>query len=166
MGLFDRFKKPKTDKASHKEDKRLREQKKKAKLKKQSQEEAKKKRFQAVGTAAPDTKKKKGKKKKADKKKTRTESGTAPKILIRPVVSEKSTELGVANKYVFEVNRNSNKIQVKKAFKDLYGYKPLSVNIINMSGKQVRYGRSTGRTKNWKKAIITLKSEEKIDINT
>ena len=166
MGLFDRFKKPKTDKAFQKEKSRQQTKHKKAKLKKKSEAEAKKKRFQAVGTAAPTSGQKTEGKKKTAKKKTRTETGLAPKVLVKPIISEKSTSLTADNKYVFAVSKKSNKIEIKKAFKHLYGYQPLSINIINISGKQVRYGRSTGRTKNWKKAVITLKPGDKIDINS
>lgn len=101
------------------------------------------------------------KSKKEDFKKTPHQ---AYRYLIRPVISEKASGLGMYNQYVFEVAPKSNKIEIKKAVKSLYGVKPVKVNIINMPGKNIRYGRSFGKTKNWKKAIVTLRSGDKIDV--
>lgn len=89
-------------------------------------------------------------------------AGSAPVVLIRPIITEKASELEKSNKYLFEVS--SNKIEIKKAIKELYGVQPIKVNIQKVPGKMVRYGRSQGRTKNWKKAIITLKPGEKIEL--
>lgn len=86
------------------------------------------------------------------------------KILIKPLITEKATNLGMENKYIFEVNQKANKIEVKKAIESLYGVEPIKVNIINMGGKEVRYGKTQGKTKDIKKAIITLKEGDKIDI--
>lgn len=88
----------------------------------------------------------------------------AYKILIRPLITEKATYMGAFNQYVFEVAPGAGKIEVKKAIESVYGVSPKSVNIVTLSGKQRRYGRVMGRTKNWKKAIITLKPGEKIEI--
>ncbi len=87
-------------------------------------------------------------------------------ILIRPIITEKSTLLEKENKYVFEVHPKANKIEIKKAFEKIYKVKPIKVNIIKLKGKPIRYGRTSGRTKSWKKAIITLKKGEKIDLTT
>lgn len=86
------------------------------------------------------------------------------RILIKPLITEKATNLGVENKYIFEVSSKANKIEVKKAIQSLYGVEPIKVNIINMGGKEVRYGKTQGQTKNIKKAIVTLKEGDKIDI--
>ncbi len=86
------------------------------------------------------------------------------RILIKPLITEKATNLGAENKYIFEVSKKANKIEVKKAIKSLYGVEPIKVNIINMGGKEVRYGKTQGKTKDIKKAIITLKGDDKIDI--
>lgn len=88
----------------------------------------------------------------------------AYRVLSKPLVTEKGTYLGVQDKYIFEVATRTNKIEIKKAIKALYGVSPVSVNIINLSGKNVRYGRSRGRTKDKKKAIITLSKGQSLEI--
>ena len=90
--------------------------------------------------------------------------GSAYRILVKPLITEKVTDMGMHNKYAFEVTVNTNKQEVKKAIQEVYGVSPVSVNILNMKGKKVRFGRVTGKTKKWKKAIITLKKEDKIEV--
>jgi len=90
--------------------------------------------------------------------------GDAYKHLIRPLISEKIATLGMHNQYGFEVSTRSNKVEVKKAIKSLYGVEPVKVNIIQVRGKKVRRGRKFGMTKSWKKAIITLKQGDKIEV--
>ncbi|NCO80052.1 50S ribosomal protein L23 [Candidatus Falkowbacteria bacterium CG10_big_fil_rev_8_21_14_0_10_38_22] len=88
----------------------------------------------------------------------------APKILVRPLVTEKVSNLGADNKYVFAVAVRANKVEVAKAIQQVYGIKPIKVNIINMAGKKARYGRITGRRKDWKKAIVTLAAGQTIKV--
>jgi len=90
--------------------------------------------------------------------------GNAYKIIMKPLVTEKVSSLGALNKYVFAVAKNANKIEVAKAIKEVYGIKPIGVNVIRMSGKKARYGRISGRRKDWKKAIITLPKGQTIKI--
>lgn len=90
--------------------------------------------------------------------------GNAHKILIKPLITEKAANLGVLNKYVFAVGINSNKIEIAKAVQEVYGIKPVSVNVINIDGKNVRYGRKTGRRKDWKKAIVMLPKGKTINL--
>ena len=97
----------------------------------------------------------------ADVKKT---IGSAYKILAKPLVTEKVSNLGALNKYVFAVAPRANKIEVARAIKQIYGIKPEAVNIINLAGKKARYGRASGRRKNWKKAIVTLPEGKTIKI--
>ena len=59
---------------------------------------------------------------------------------------------------------NANKIEIAKAVNDVYGVKPVSVNIIKTKGKKTRSGRVTGKRKDWKKAVVTLKKGESIKI--
>jgi large subunit ribosomal protein L23 len=94
----------------------------------------------------------------------KTVFGDAYKIIMKPLVTEKVSGLGVLNKYVFAVAKNTNKIEVAKAIKEIYGIKPTGVNVIRMSGKKARYGRVSGRRKDWKKAIITLPKGETIKV--
>lgn len=88
----------------------------------------------------------------------------AYRILIRPMVTEKAAEMGALGKYVFMVNPKMNKVEVKKAIRSVYGVDPVGVHILNFEGKYVRYGRSFGKRKDWKKAVVTLKPGDKIEI--
>ena len=88
----------------------------------------------------------------------------AYRILIKPLVTEKVSTLGAENKYVFQIAKDANKIEVAKAIIEVYGIKPINVNIINVRGKKIRYGRKTGRRKNWKKAIIALPEGKSINV--
>lgn len=92
------------------------------------------------------------------------EEALASKILVRPVITEKATALGQNNKYVFEVAPGANKAEIKKAIEEVYGVRPVKINIVPVRGKEVRYGRARGKTKAWKKAIITLKEGERIEL--
>jgi len=87
--------------------------------------------------------------------------------IVRPVVSEKSTVLGEDGKYVFEVAPEANKIQIKAAVEEAFANKKINVatvNILHVPGKTRRRGRSVGRTRSWKKAIVTLKSGQRLDL--
>src|SRR4051812_44620455 len=87
--------------------------------------------------------------------------------IVRPVVSEKSTILGEAGKYVFEVAPSANKIQIARAVEEAFANKKVqvdSVNILHVAGKVRRRGRSVGRTRSWKKAIVTLKEGQRLDL--
>lgn len=96
--------------------------------------------------------------------KSKVRSSLAHRILLRPMISEKST-VGVSlNKYVFEVHPKANKVEIKKAVEAVYGVKPLDVNIINVRSKSVRFGRHSGRTKALKKALVTLKKGDSIKL--
>lgn len=90
--------------------------------------------------------------------------GNAYKILTRPLVTEKGSLLNLANKYIFEVAKGANKIEIAKAVKEVYGIKPIDINIINYEGKKAGRGKITGKRKNWKKAIITLPKGESIKV--
>ncbi len=88
----------------------------------------------------------------------------AEKVLLKPLVTEKIANLGEQNKYAFLVSRHANKLAIKEAIREMYGVEPVQVNVINLKGKQVRYGRLQGKRKDQKKAIITLKKGDKIEI--
>lgn len=97
-------------------------------------------------------------------KEKKSDTRDAYRILIKPLVTEKGTYLHATNQYLFEVSPTANKIRIKKAIWHLYGVKPIKVNIIKVKGKKVKYGRTSGQTKNRKKAIVTLKSGEIIKV--
>ena len=87
--------------------------------------------------------------------------------IIRPVVSEKSTILGDQGKYIFEVAPTANKIEIKRAVEQAFANKKVqvsSVNILHVSGKVRRRGRSVGMTRSWKKAIVTLRAGQRLDL--
>jgi large subunit ribosomal protein L23 len=87
--------------------------------------------------------------------------------IIRPVVSEKSTILGEAGKYVFEVAPEANKIQIKQAVEQAFSNKKIgvaNVRILRVTGKVRRRGRTMGMTRSWKKAIVTLRSGQRLDL--
>lgn len=105
-------------------------------------------------------------KKSAQSKKTDNTSryDGAFRVLVKPLITEKATDLSASNKYVFVITQAANKIEVAKAVQVVYGVKPVSINIISMKGKVVTRGRTRGRRKDWKKAIVTLKKGESIKI--
>jgi len=160
MGLLDKFKKKVK---VGKEDKKI------APVKKEETKPALKEKgdyssLKPKGEA--DSKPVSGIKEKVEKttKKSKTDTKDAYKVLIRPLITEKATYLATYNKYCFEVSTRSNKIEIKRAIKSLYGVDPIDVNIVNMRGKRVRYGRISGKKKNWKKAVISLKKGDKIEL--
>lgn len=90
------------------------------------------------------------------------DTGRAYRILKSGHLSEKANMLSALNRYVFKVDRKANKIEVRKAVEKTYDVHVVAVNMINNIGKARRHGRIVGRTSDWKKAIVTLKSGEKI----
>lgn len=88
----------------------------------------------------------------------------ATQILRRPLLTEKGTKLGeIENKVFFEVAMNANKIEIRKAVEELYGVQVGEVKTQIVRGKWKRVGRHLGQRSNWKKAIVSLKGDSKID---
>jgi large subunit ribosomal protein L23 len=86
-------------------------------------------------------------------------------IIIRPIVTEKSTLLREKyNKYMFVVNKCANKILIKDAVKKIFNVAPTAVNIINVKGKKKRVRYRYGYTSSYKKAIISLNKNDKIGL--
>lgn len=85
-------------------------------------------------------------------------------IIKQPVVSEKSISQGVVNKYTFAVNADATKPQVVSAIKHLFKVDVTDVNIVNTPGKVKRYKRIEGKRSDQKKAIVTLKAGQKINL--
>ena len=85
-------------------------------------------------------------------------------ILIRPLITEKSTRLIEQGQYTFEVHREANKIQIREAVEKTFNVKVKAVNTLNMPRKERRRGRTVGSIPGWKKAIVTLQAGESIDI--
>ena len=87
------------------------------------------------------------------------------KIILYPSVTEKNTSLRMnQNKYVFEVATASNKAQIQEAVEKAFNVKVLAVNVSNVHGKVRKIGRTSGRTPDWKKAIVTLRAGDKIEV--
>ncbi|AHI54157.1 50S ribosomal protein L23 [Spiroplasma sabaudiense Ar-1343] len=85
-------------------------------------------------------------------------------VIKKPVLTEKSY-IGHANGvYTFEVDRRSNKTQIKKTFEQIFQVKVESVRTMNYDGKEKKMGKFVGTTNNRKKAIITLKAGETLDL--
>ena len=85
-------------------------------------------------------------------------------IIIRPIISEKSTASMEINKYVFEVPLKANKVMVKQAVKAIFGVQPTSVNVLVVRGRRRRVRFRVGKTAAWKKAIVTLRAGDKINV--
>lgn len=77
-------------------------------------------------------------------------------VLLRPLITEKTVASGELNKYIFEVHRDANKQTVKDAVEKLFNVKVKQVNIMNMKGKPKKRGVFVGKSRSWKKAIVTL----------
>ncbi len=88
---------------------------------------------------------------------------TAHDIIIRPIITEKSSSLMALNKYTFEVHKTANKIQIRNAVEEVFNVKVADVNTMNVKGKMRRRGITKGYTRSWKKAIVTLKPDQHIE---
>lgn len=85
-------------------------------------------------------------------------------ILKGLIRTEKGSGMLGANKYLFWADKAANKIEIKKAIQDIYKVSVKSVNTITMRGKAKRVRYAVGYTSDWKKAIVTLKEGNKIDV--
>jgi len=85
-------------------------------------------------------------------------------IILNPIVTEKTTILQELGKYSFKVNPRANKKEIMQAVREVFDVEPVSCSIINMKGKRRRERYKYGYTSSWKKAIITLKEGDKIEL--
>lgn len=82
-------------------------------------------------------------------------------VIKRPVITEQSME-NVANKvYVFEVAKDANKVEIRKAIEEIFDVKVAKVNTMNVLGKEKRMGVHSGYRANWKKAVVRLSDDSK-----
>lgn len=87
---------------------------------------------------------------------------TAYDIIIRPIITEQSMEDLDIKKYVFEVAKDSNKIEIKKAIEEIFDVKVIKVNTTIVPGKKKRMGaQPAGYTSEWKKAVVKLSKRSK-----
>jgi large subunit ribosomal protein L23 len=77
-------------------------------------------------------------------------------VIIKPLTTEKTVRDAEYNKYYFEVHPKANKYKIKKAVEELFSVKVKNVNVSNVAGKPKRRGVYTGRSRSWKKAVVTL----------
>jgi len=85
-------------------------------------------------------------------------------ILIRPLISERSTDLMTEGKFVFVVDKRANKIQIAAAVEEIFKVDVLAVNTINVKGKTKRRGRTVGKTNSYKKAVVKLAAGQTIEL--
>lgn len=89
-------------------------------------------------------------------------SPAAQRVLTSPRVSEKAVKLTESGKYVFNVSKDANKIEVKKAVEETYKVQVRQVNMVNVKGKARTFGRTRGKTSGFKKAVVSLKAGQAI----
>ncbi len=91
----------------------------------------------------------------------------ASQVILRPVISEKSMDATQAHKYTFAVHDDANKLQIKQAVEELFKVKVLGVNVSTTKAKEKsrnrRRGRVQGYTSPWRKAVVTVRSTDKIE---
>lgn len=86
-------------------------------------------------------------------------------VLVQPLLTEKITGLREKTNTVgFVVHRDANRLQIKQAVETLLKVKVKKVNVLNVQGKTKRLGRFSGRRSDWKKAFVTLKEGEKMEM--
>lgn len=86
------------------------------------------------------------------------------RVIITPLVTEKAARLGALQTYVFQVARSATRVEIAKAFKDLYGVQPTRVNVVNMRAEPVHFGRIFGKRTAWKKAMVTVPKGKEIQV--
>ena len=84
-------------------------------------------------------------------------------ILVRPLITERTTQLMAEGKYVFVVAKAANKIEIAKAVSEVFKVKVAKVNTVNVIGKKKRMGRTQGKRPDYKKAIVKLAPGETIE---
>jgi large subunit ribosomal protein L23 len=85
-------------------------------------------------------------------------------ILLRPVISEKSLRLADEGKYTFIVTPDSHKTQIRQAIEELFDVKVVGVRTSSVKSKPKRRGQTSGRTRQWKKAIVQVREGDSIPI--
>ena len=82
-------------------------------------------------------------------------------VIISPIITENTMDMAADKKYAFKVAKDSNKTEIRKALEEIFGVDVAKVNIVNVSGKKKRLGRTFGTTSSYKKAIVTLTPDSK-----
>ncbi len=84
-------------------------------------------------------------------------------IIIRPIITEKSSRLMEKNQYTFEVHPHANKVMIRGAVQEIFKVKVDKVHTMKIHSKPKRMGMFIGKSRSWKKAIITVREGQKID---
>ena len=85
-------------------------------------------------------------------------------VIIRPVITEHSYDMMNNNCYTFEVAKNSNKVEIAQAIEAIFNVKVVKVNTLNVKSKPKRVRYQLGRTRTWKKAMVTLAEGDSIEL--
>lgn len=89
---------------------------------------------------------------------------TAYDIIKRPIITEQSMAAAAEKKYTFEVAKDANKVEIRQAVEAIFKVKVVKVNTLNVKSKPKRVRYQEGRTRTWKKAMVTLAEGETIEI--
>ncbi|MEG0376829.1 MAG: 50S ribosomal protein L23 [Raoultibacter sp.] len=85
-------------------------------------------------------------------------------IIIRPIITEHSYDMMAANTYTFEVSKEANKVEISQAIEAIFDVKVVKVNTLNVKAKPKRVRYQLGKTRTWKKAMVTIKEGETIEL--
>ena len=85
-------------------------------------------------------------------------------VIIRPVITEHSYDMMEKNTFTFEVAKDSNKVEIRQAIEEIFDVTVTKVNTLNVKSKPKRLRGPLGRTRTWKKAMVTLKEGDTIEI--
>ena len=85
-------------------------------------------------------------------------------VIIRPIISEKSYALLAANKYTFRVHPRAHKTQIRKAVEEIFDVRVRDVRTMSVKPKPKRRGWTSGKTREWKKAVVELHPEDTIEL--
>ncbi len=108
----------------------------------------------------------KAKKSKAEKEKKLSDSilRVSEDIIWQPWITEKAHAAMTENKYVFKVKKNCSKNMIANAIEKMYGVKVIAVNVVNVPAKKRMYGRYEGLKSGYRKAVVTLREGDKIEL--
>lgn len=85
-------------------------------------------------------------------------------VLRKPLITEKNTKLQAQGKYFFRVAKEANKLQIKQAVEKAFGVTVTAINVMTVPGKKRRMGKNEVLSPSWKKAVVTLKPGDKIEL--
>ena len=94
------------------------------------------------------------------------EDAHAYEVVLKPLITEKGSMMGPLNKYVFQVADSANKISIKEAIEKLYKVDVVSVHVLKVQSKKRVIGKYKGHKPGFKKAIVTLRAGDKIDLTS